>query len=84
LSEQRINELVEVVRSAGTDVVARVWPVLDDHQLAKALSHDDLETRMLAVSELVEQVIPMPDSPNAVAAVRTSIRLGVLSKLVSS
>ncbi len=84
MSASRVDELVEVVRSAGTDVVARVWPVLDDYQLAKALSHDDLEARMLAVSELIEQVIPMPESQNAVAAVRASIRLGVLSKLLSS
>ena len=74
-------QALESIPAACADVVDKVWPLLDEARLKNAMAINDKTDQMLAVSQLVVEMIPVPEMPLAATLFESGIRLAVLERL---
>ena len=70
-----------LVRKTGTEIVDLTWPLVDDAVMATALATPEPIARMVAVSEAIESIIPLPEDSLAKAAVQSAIRTAISIRL---
>ena len=76
-----LAQALDSIPAACADVVDKVWPMIDEARLKSCLSIQDKTNQMLAVSQLVLEMIPAPETPLAAMLFESGVRLAVLERL---